>query len=233
MLIITGTGRCGTSLVARFTKEMGYDPGGHWEPSINAGYEHPDSCRINHEIAGRYRRSGKKGIEKFVADKGDLIRGFSAAVIKDPRFVVMPAVLETWARLRSDLRFVLLYRNPLDAVRSSRRFLRTSANAQDLGTHVANTRANVQRAVQAMLDAGVQFRVLYFPAILDDYRAVHDALVTFGGLDWDYRIGQAHWRSIVRPELVHFRDGRPVPQSDSQARDVPKPGDGLDAGRDA
>lgn len=39
MLIITGPGRSGTSVFARFCEQVGYDTGGSWNEEINAGKE--------------------------------------------------------------------------------------------------------------------------------------------------------------------------------------------------
>jgi hypothetical protein len=50
VIIITGVGRSGTSLVARIYAELGLDPGGRWDPAINAGLEDPEIVRINRAI---------------------------------------------------------------------------------------------------------------------------------------------------------------------------------------
>jgi hypothetical protein len=50
VIIITGVGRSGTSLVARLYSELGVDPGGTWDPSINAGLEDPGVVRLNRAI---------------------------------------------------------------------------------------------------------------------------------------------------------------------------------------
>jgi hypothetical protein len=50
VIIITGVGRSGTSLVARIYAELGLDPGGSWNPEINAGFEDPEVVRINRAI---------------------------------------------------------------------------------------------------------------------------------------------------------------------------------------
>ncbi len=41
MILITGLGRSGTSFVAECFNELGYNPGGRFRESINAGWEHP------------------------------------------------------------------------------------------------------------------------------------------------------------------------------------------------
>lgn len=50
MILITGPGRSGTSLIASIYRELGYDPGGAWDDSVDAGYEDPDIVRLNNNL---------------------------------------------------------------------------------------------------------------------------------------------------------------------------------------
>ncbi len=51
MIVITGPGRSGTSLLARLYGELGFDPGGRWEPRVSAGFEDRDIVTVNLELA--------------------------------------------------------------------------------------------------------------------------------------------------------------------------------------
>jgi hypothetical protein len=53
MIVITGPGRSGTSLLARIYQELGFDPtvgGGGWEASINGGLEDIEIGELNQRI---------------------------------------------------------------------------------------------------------------------------------------------------------------------------------------
>jgi hypothetical protein len=50
MIVITRSGRSGTSLLARLYQELGFDPTGHWEPGVNAGLEDEEIVGLNNEI---------------------------------------------------------------------------------------------------------------------------------------------------------------------------------------
>ena len=50
MIIITGSGRSGTSFVARLYKELGFDPGGEWYPHSDSGLEELELVRLNELI---------------------------------------------------------------------------------------------------------------------------------------------------------------------------------------
>jgi hypothetical protein len=51
MIVITGPGRSGTSVLARLYQELGFDPGGQWHPEVNAGLEAPAVIAANTDIA--------------------------------------------------------------------------------------------------------------------------------------------------------------------------------------
>jgi hypothetical protein len=50
MIVITGPGRSGTSVIARLYQELGFDPGGIWHPEVNAGLEAPEVIAANTDI---------------------------------------------------------------------------------------------------------------------------------------------------------------------------------------
>jgi len=53
MIIITGTQRSGTSLIASLFKEEGYDLGtSFWDNRVDGGLENPDSCNFFRELIG-------------------------------------------------------------------------------------------------------------------------------------------------------------------------------------
>jgi hypothetical protein len=57
VIIITGQGRSGTSLVASLYKELGFDPGGVWQGEVNAGFEDEDIVRANGDLIGELQVS--------------------------------------------------------------------------------------------------------------------------------------------------------------------------------
>ena len=74
MIVITGPGRSGTSLIAQLYRDLGFDPGGDWVDEIAGGLEASEIVRLNEELLealgltpmgspggglGRMRRAGK------------------------------------------------------------------------------------------------------------------------------------------------------------------------------
>jgi hypothetical protein len=50
VIVVTGVGRSGTSLVALIYRELGFDPGGEWYPRWGAGLEDPRVVELNNRI---------------------------------------------------------------------------------------------------------------------------------------------------------------------------------------
>lgn len=50
MIVVTGLGRSGTSLIALLYRELGFDPGGEWYEHMDAGLENPDVVTLNSRI---------------------------------------------------------------------------------------------------------------------------------------------------------------------------------------
>jgi len=78
MIVITGAGRCGTSLIARVYAEAGDDPGGKWHDAVDAGYEDPEGVRLNRILLGELGAS-LLGRQRPLPRPEDLRRGGDAA----------------------------------------------------------------------------------------------------------------------------------------------------------
>lgn len=51
MIVVTGPGRSGTSLLARLYRELGFDPGGWFQTEVSAGLEHREVWALNTKVA--------------------------------------------------------------------------------------------------------------------------------------------------------------------------------------
>ena len=89
MIVVTGVGRSGTSLIAALYQELGFDIGGGWVPSINAGLEAPDVVEANERLMadlglfGSHRTvvppAAKRRLKRYVsAERIEQVRGLVA-----------------------------------------------------------------------------------------------------------------------------------------------------------
>lgn len=203
LLLITGTGRCGTSLLAEFCRRCGYDPGGGWSERRNAGREHPAVVAVNESLVRMLDRGEPIDLDHCA----ETVRSLEHRVVKDPRFLWDRRLLSYWQRWRPRLRVILL----------CRRFEAVSASAaRCLEPRHRRTAEGYRRSfaefVLALADGEVPFRVLPFPSVLSRYDRVHTALTGFGGLDIDRRWGESVWKGLVAWEKVHrFTDSDQSP----------------------
>ena len=58
VIVITGPGRSGTTFLAMLYRELGFDPGGRWNPLVNAGMEANQFSEINNKLAAALGTAG-------------------------------------------------------------------------------------------------------------------------------------------------------------------------------
>src|SRR5918996_1807738 len=87
MIVITGPGRSGTSLVAQIYRDLGVDPGGVWNPAARAGFEDREIVRANRMIIrelgirGSGRRFGFLPDERFPSP----VKTFAKSMLPEQR----------------------------------------------------------------------------------------------------------------------------------------------------
>jgi len=108
MIIITGIGRSGTSLIAEFFRQMGFDIGTvSWNKNTIAGNEDVDTLLINKQIL------------KGKIPKTDIIN-LKRDVVKDPLFVSDRSIIRAWCALRKDIRVIYMHRD-FEAIAASQK----------------------------------------------------------------------------------------------------------------
>jgi len=172
MLVITGLGRCGTSMVSAILERCGRGPGGDFNPEVRAGYENPRLSEINNVIGRSYPVMGPKSADPFRAP----IQTCPRLVIKDPRFVSKAGVLETWLRFRDDLRFLVMFREPRDSVESARASISKDRTPETFGEDVLSAERALDAALWTLLRSKSRFAVVRYPAVLSDPGSLYDAL---------------------------------------------------------
>ena len=196
MLIITGTGRCGTSFFAEWLYRCGYACiGGDWRERINAGRESKELLTINSAIHKRTMT------EDEIAEA---IKAVDLLVAKDPRFVSQHAVAE-WVKHRSDLRFILMYRECRAAAESTRAALRVGGEINGTESdHAALLRGQLVRFAKVCREHRVPVTVVRYPQVLTDFQLAFRTATLFGGLALDRKVERHEWNNLVDPDLVHF-----------------------------
>jgi hypothetical protein len=213
MLLITGPGRSGTSVLALFCQAMGYEPGGAWHESVDAGLEYPRVVQINDALNRALRETGDAA--EALAEHRAEMRALDFKVVKDPRFTFHPGNLRAWHLVRPDLSVLLTYRKPEHCLASRQR------NAKSLmvkdRTQADNIRRDLANTLEVLLELDIPYRLLLFPQFLDQYDRVRAAFEDLG-LPIDPETGATTWNRVVNRDKVHFKAETPEPAEDPAKR---------------
>lgn len=220
MIIITGPGRSGTSVLAQFCLKMGYDPGGSWHDRVDAGLEHPRVAVINDALNREAKLTG--AVTQALALHCEEMRSLDLTVVKDPRFTFHPAILRAWHSVRDDLKVLMTYRTPEHSVASRKRHARDLILKNKTNPDVL--RCDFANVIETMLDLDIPFAMLLFPNFLTKYENVHRAFETLG-MPFDLEKGREIWAATVNMEKVHF--GTAASRSDSGKTAIKPTNDSL------
>jgi len=199
MLIITGPGRSGTSVLALFCKNMGYDPGGEWYDAVDAGLENERVVKINDALRRDARETG--GVEQSLRMHAEEMRNLRVAVVKDPRFTLHPAVLCAWRSVRDDISVLITYRTPEDCVASHQR--RADYVMERRGKQADDIRRQMADSIENLLRLEIPFEMLLFPDFLGQFNRVCSHLRSLG-LDLDPERAHRVWSDVVDRDKVHI-----------------------------
>lgn len=201
MLIITGGGRVGSSLLGKVCEELGYDPGGKWDSTRHCGKEHPQVYQLNMRI-----ENGD------VLTKRDVrfIRDLDLAVIKDTRFLRYERAFPVWLKHRNDIRCIVLFRELCSILASYWRIRREGVPTHSQG--IANpadffnrNHAAYFRFMHTLAIHQVPFAVFSYPEFLKQPEAALGALQELGQLDFKMEDGLQVWDRVVDDGMVHVK----------------------------
>lgn len=166
-VIVTGTGRSGTSLMGEFLRLCGHDPGGDWRKPNNSGREDPVVCKLIARMTEDLK--GRRSLSRSYVDE---IRAINRTVIKHPAIIRDSRITELWMQALPRAGFLLMYRSLEEVVRSAARLNRTTD--QDL----------LEGRLFDFLELATRrervFRVLKFPECVNQPKRVIEALSRLG-----------------------------------------------------
>lgn len=196
LLIITSLGRAGTSLVAKFCKGLGYDPGGEWSDITDAGMEDYEFVQVHDRIRLATNFPARYSIPTIEQIKAMIVSIDSQhKVIKDPR-LVDTRMFEYWKMFcPSGVKVLLLHRDFIDS-RVSR------ANKGIVFEPYGGYHFVFAQFVQYLLRWDIEFRMLYFPNYLSRPEVLIKDLQDLG-LEINTEQALGIWAKIYDPSKVH------------------------------
>ncbi|MBW2995015.1 hypothetical protein KY312_01570 [Candidatus Woesearchaeota archaeon] len=194
MIVITGPGRCGTTLVTQFCIKIGLNVAysGGIIKKINAGLEWGPLTRFC-KSALRGDRIINNSVEIKQTDK---------EIMKSPfLFRKGGMALKELYKIRKDLKILFLFRNEGGLRQSGQK-----AWPGKWETPIKNWAQNLYRDFFGFLEFieenEILYRILFFPKFLEKYYLLHNALCDLG-IEMPLE-AESVWRDIVDFSKVHF-----------------------------
>jgi hypothetical protein len=213
MILITGSGRSGTSAVARLIHQSGVSVGHDLiapdEGNAEGYYEERAVVTMNETILasiGLHEWFAKASREQIVGAAGDHAGTMRALVAnatpawKDPRF---SWTLEAWLpHLPEPARIVVCLRSPVEVIASTARYFGLSGDEHTRAVeHV--WRSEYERLLEVIADHALDAITVEYTALQDDPDRATEPLARFVGRSLDAS-------AAVRRDLRHHR--APVPE---------------------
>jgi hypothetical protein len=196
VIVITGSGRSGTSALGLLYKELGFDPGGNWIPEYRAGLEHGDFWKFNNKLAAelgatmlhppkklrdvpvgagksRVRLAQWDRLPEVVEAHGDTMRRLAAEnpVVKDPRFLF---TLPVWLAAGAAIEHVVITFRPMSDVVASRQ---AAGQTEFTEVELRNSLTyGLGIITESVLATGQSHSFIRFPDFLTDLDGLYAAL---------------------------------------------------------
>jgi len=212
MILVTGLGRCGTSVLMKYLKEVKFCIGFNyrWYNIIRAGYELREATGINVSLWQKNSKpinlddnildSRGRAFEKTYREAINQVDddGF-IEVIKDPRLTWHPDIIETWWAARQDIKLIICHRD-IESVMKSRNALPREF-ADPKGRTLLQYKEDFADFFTKVLQLGIPYEILFFPNFLRNFHSTYEALDRVG-LSHDYEVGKKVWYALVDQTLL-------------------------------
>lgn len=207
MLVVTGTQRSGTSLIAECFIKMGYDLGSDlWDEEALGGYENETICAFYRKYLGDARfpfDDFKLPEPKSRYVLNEEFSGLGLPVVKYSYLLMNPAFVTIWHKFRADQEdvFLVMNRNKEDVIRSKRRMSIRFQHDSWLLQQTPDALTDNFVIGLGYLESFYKTAVLNFPEYLESLPKVNAALYR---LNPKMQIPERIWNLVVDKSKVHF-----------------------------
>ena len=195
MLIITGTGRSGTTALAQWIQELGLLPyEGEYIKQHYSGLEPSDVSRVNSAIW-----LGNDAPMQSIPAQEAAIKEVNHTIMKDDKFFY-GNVLDTWLSVRKDFKFLITIRN-FHKVEKSRR----SVGQLNKIRTPEQLNSDFGKFLSRVILNDIKYEIIRFPDFLDSYEEVYSKLNRLAPeIEIDFEKGKEAWEKVINKSLVHF-----------------------------
>ena len=197
MIIITGTGRSGTTALAQWLDELELLPyKGEYIPQHFSGLEPADVSRVNSAIW-----LGNDAPMQSIPAQEAAIKSFEYDIIKDDSFFY-GNVLDTWLSVRKDMKFLITIRN-FHKVEKSRR----AAGQLNKIRTPEQLNSDFGKFLSRIILNDLPYEIISFPNFLDEYEQVYQVFRKIAPeiiKETDFEKGREAWNKVIDKSKVHF-----------------------------
>jgi len=217
LVIITGLGRCGTSILMKYLKEVGFNIGKNvnWHDEVRAGYELSTFYTIVDDLYHRYCKfgepinledeclgtywKGKSYKEAFSLIDNDDRQG-KVDVVKDPRITWHPDIIEAIWGIRKDIKLIICHRD-IESIYKSRKSLPIQYDDPKPRKSLMEYQVDFAEFYTRVLKLGIPYELMFFPDFLKDFEYLFFSLAKVE-LIHVYNKGYEVWEKLIDEDLL-------------------------------
>lgn len=206
MLVITGTQRSGTSLIAKALEKSRYDLGSSWwDEEVQGGYENEVICAFYREHLGDptfpFNDMKLPTYPEGVIE--ELFMALDLEVTKYSYLLMNPAFVMMWLKFRpKGDTFLVMDRNKREVINSKLRIWdRFQHDSLLLNQSPEHLHANFEVSLILLEEFGYNIRVLPFPKCVNDLEHIN---ATLAALDPNVQIKLGAWERTLDTSKIHF-----------------------------
>lgn len=219
MILITGLGRCGTSILTKYLKEVGFGIGVNvnWHENVRAGYELTTFYTLTHDLYQRFCKVGDE-IDLDIECWGSYWEGYTyrealnhfdkdrdrqgkVDVVKDPRVTWHPDIIEAIHDARNgDIRLIICHRK-IENIYRSRKSLPENYDDPKPRKVLDEYKIDFADFYSRVLELNIEHINVYFPNFLLDFNKTYRQLNDIG-LPHSFEEGYKIWGNIIDKDLL-------------------------------
>ena len=195
MLVITGTGRSGTSAITLWLKKCGLiDYPTQWVEQFNSGLEPSDVDRVNSAIW-----IGNDAPMQSIPAQMEAIGKINYKIIKDPKFFY-GNVLRTWIDKRKDLKFLICMRKFSNVHKS-----RIRVNQLNQVRTPEQLTSDFGRFLSNLIFNNMDYEIICYPDFIDQHKLVYNKIKKLDpNIKLDFDESKKVWEETMDRSMVHF-----------------------------
>jgi len=202
MIVITGTQRSGTSLMAKFFQKNGIDVGSNfWDNRIEGGLEHPDICNFFRAYTGDPRFPFSTYWDSIYKQRFEDFSQLKSTVGKFSYLTMLPEFVKQWNKIRGNKDLFIVMQRDINKVVTSKNSRKEFLEEDSilLNQDIPTLTANYTESLALFNRYGFRYIIVPFP--IDDIKRTILEIETLTGITLSLSI----WKDLFDSSKIHFK----------------------------